>query len=343
MKDRRYSPDKYLESFYEHFYRSPYENAKSADDYLKASEKVREGLRKVLNMGEIPGKIEHLKPVILESADRGSYTIETLSVELCKGWNTLCYLLISKKPNGNGVVAICGHGYGARQIVRLGKKGRYRAINFLHNYQKNFAVELAERGNTVIAYEPIGFGEARLDKDAWIPFYGNSCDTISHHSLMYGFTTASLRVYQAIRCADILESKGIKDLGCMGISGGGLVSLYLACVDDRIKKAVVSGYTNTFRDSVLSMWHCPDNYIPGIIRVGEIYDLASSIAPRKLLIETGFRDPIFPKIGVDKAIDNISKVYDSIGAKNNFIVDRFDGKHQISGKISFDYFTEEKN
>jgi cephalosporin-C deacetylase-like acetyl esterase len=64
----------------------------------------------------------------------------------------------------------------------------------------------------------------------------------------------------------------------MGISGGGTVSLFSAAVDKRIKVAVVSGYFNTFRDSILSLSHCLDNYVPGILNYVEMYDLAGLVA-----------------------------------------------------------------
>ena len=60
------------------------------------------------------------------------------------------------------------------------------------------------------------------------PFYISSCDELSHHLLPYGLTTASVRIAQAIACADILiNEKNIssENLGVMGISGGGLISL----------------------------------------------------------------------------------------------------------------------
>ena len=340
MKECKYSPDKYLDNLYRQIYRSPYENVSGSEKCLKVSEALRGRLTEILAIDRIPAQIKELRPEIVKTEDRGSFIQETISLELCEGWNTLCYLLTPKLPLGSAVVAVCGHGYGCRQIIRQGKLGSRRRVNFLDNYQKNFAIELAKRGNTIIAYEPVGFGEARKDKDRFKPFYSSSCRDISLHTLMYGFTTASLRIYQAMRCADILESKGFKDIGCMGISGGGLVALYFACLDERIKRTVVSGYINTFRDSVMSVWHCPDNYIPGILAAGEIYDFASAIAPRKLLIESGSRDRIFPRKGVLKAIEHISRIYREVGAENNFSADLFEGRHEISGRKSYTFFNE---
>jgi hypothetical protein len=342
MKEFKYSPDKYLDSLYRQIYPSPYEDVSGSEECLKISEALRGRLMEILAIDKIPAQIKELKPEIVKTEDRGCFIQETISLELCEGWNTLCYLLTPKLPLGSAVIAVCGHGYGCRQIIRQGKRGGFRAVDFLGNYQKNFAIELAKRGNSVIAYEPVGFGEACKENDRFKPFFGNSCRDISLHTLMYGFTTASLRIYQAIRCADLLEAKGFKDLGCMGISGGGLVALYFACLDERIKRVVISGYINTFRDSVMSVRHCPDNYIPGILAAGEIFDFASAIAPRKLLVESGSRDRIFPRKGVQTAIEHISRIYREVGAEDNFSVDLFEGRHEISGRKSYTFFNEWK-
>ena len=88
------------------------------------------------------------------------------------------------------------------------------------------------------------------------------------------------------------------------------------------------------------MWHCPDNYIPGILEIGEIYDFAASLAPRKLLIESGTKDKIFPIEASKKAHEEIKKVYSLAGAADKLQIDFFEGKHQVSGKKSFDFLAE---
>ncbi len=336
MKYYDFTPDAFFGDLYKNR-TSPYENIRAEDIPYKSLE-IKSELKKILAFEKIPNKITELLPAVLSEEKRKNYVIKAISVEICKSLNMLCYLLVPDVPTGMGVVAVCGHGYGVRQIVRTGKNGKYRRINFLDNYQKNFAEELALRGNTVIAFEPVAFGKARLKKDSKKPFYISSCETVSMHSLMYGFSTASLRIYQAVRCLDILEKEGISRFGIMGISGGGLISLYTSLVDERIEKTVVSGYVNTFGKSVLSRWHCTDNYIPGILEIGDMYDFASAIAPKKLLIECGERDRLFPIDASREATERITEIYKKLGCIDNFTVDIHPGKHQVSGKKSFQYF-----
>ncbi len=340
MKKQSFTPDKFFEEIYG-TYKTPFENADGKEETLRVCSEIKEKLKETLAIEKIPYKTETLNLEIIKSEKRKNYTLHTASAEICRGLNMLCYILEPEGKPKSGTVAFCGHGYGCRQIIRQSKSGRYRTINFLDNYQKNFAEALAEQGHLVIVPEPVGFGEARLKKDLFKPFYSSSCDTVSHHSLLYGFSAASLRVYQVQRCVDILEQKyGCEKIGCMGISGGGLVSLYSACVDERIEKVCVCGYINTFKTSVMSMWHCPDNYIPGLLSIGEMYDFASALAPRKLMMQYGTGDKLFPIDGSRLAAQKIASVYSRVGAEENFVPVEFDGKHEVSLPQAIEFFND---
>jgi len=87
----------------------------------------------------------------------------------------------------------------------------------------------------------------------------------------------------------------ITTTGAMGISGGGLDTFFSNCLDSRIKACVISGYFSTFAASIFVMDHCAYNFITGLSRFGEIYDLVGLITPRPILVEAATRDPIFPR------------------------------------------------
>lgn len=347
MKSSPYSPDGFINSLYENIYNDPFEKANTKDEVLSVCENIRTKAKEIFAIHQIPNIISDLvpkpigKPLIYKE-----YTLQKYSVEICTGLNMAFFKLTPHNTNEAkqpGVVALCGHGYGVRQILSISKKGNKKLIPYLDNYQKNFAVELVKRGCIVIAPELIGFGEARLKKDLIKPFYISSCDELSHHLLPYGLTVATIRVYQAIVCAKLLTADNTVNndkISCMGISGGGLTALYASVIDQTIKKTVISGYINTFKDSILSLWHCPDNYIPGIIRTGEIYDFACTLAPRKLLIESGSKDKLFPIQASKTAHQKIKKIYSLLGAENNLQIDIFEGKHSVSGRKSFDFLAE---
>lgn len=343
MKNSSCSPDGFISGLYEKTYRDPFKDAKTAEDVLKASQKIKDDAKNIFCLDLLSGGNRNLeksgKPV-----DFSDFTLQKYTFHLCDGLKSAVFILTPKKllSPAPAVVALCGHGYGVRQILSISKSGKRKRIRYFDNYQKGFAVELAKKGCIVAAPELFGFGEARLKKDLSKPFYISSCDELSHHLLPYGLTTASVRIFQTTACADILLN--IKDvdperLGCMGISGGGLTALYTSVLDERFRRTVVSGYVNSFRSSILSMWHCPDNYIPNILRTGEIADFAASLAPRELLIESGKKDKLFPIDASLEAHKKITAVYSLMNAADKLKIDIFDGKHQVSGRYSFDFLS----
>lgn len=343
MKSGLFSPDGFMSGLYGELYTDPYKNAESADEARAVSDEIKRRARTLFNLEKIPKDERYLE---MEKIGRRlvypGYSLQKYSVRLCKNLTGAAYVLEPEERRGEapGAVAACGHGYGVRQILNISKRGKKKAFRYIDDYQKSFAVELAKRGVVVVAPEFFGFGEARLKKDLIKPFYISSCKELSLRLLPYGLTTASLRIFQVISCVDILYKRGDVDkerIGAMGISGGGLAALYACVLDERVKRIVLSGYVNSFRDSVLALRHCPDNYIPGILGAGEIYDFARALAPRELLVESGTRDALFPIKASEAAHEKLKRVYSLVGAPDKLHIDVFDGKHRVHGESSFDF------
>jgi dienelactone hydrolase len=146
-----------------------------------------------------------------------------------------------------------------------------------------------------------------------------------------------------MRAIDYLETRpevDAKRIGCMGISGGGTVTLYAAALEPRIKVAWMSGSFCTYRDSIYSLSHCIDNYVPGILKVAEAADVAGLIAPRMLFVENGDEDPIFPVAGTRKAYASVSRVYKVLGAEANLGLEVFPAKHEFWGKKGFEFLKQ---
>ena len=343
MKTSKFSPDSFMHGLYDALPAKPYADVNDKQSALERCEEIKSKAAEIFSLDKIPGKpsayniVAEGKPLVYPE-----YTLQRYSVEICANLKMLFYLLVPAeiKETAPAVVALCGHGYGVRQILKISKNGRKKHFYYFDNYQKNFAVELAKRGCIVAAPELFGFGEARLKKDLIKPFYISSCDELSHHLLPYGLTVASMRVYQAIVCGEILRNRpdvNADKLGIMGISGGGLTALYASVLDESFRKIVISGYVNTFKSSIFSMWHCPDNYIPSVLETGEIYDFASALAPRELLVESGEKDRLFPIDASRKAHESISRIYSLMDAQDKLHIDIFNGKHSVSGRKSFDF------
>jgi cephalosporin-C deacetylase-like acetyl esterase len=88
------------------------------------------------------------------------------------------------------------------------------------------------------------------------------CHDATVHALLLGRTLIGERVYDVDRGIDYLLSRDDADpgrIGVMGNSGGERLSLFSAALLPRIAFAMPSCYFCTFRDSIMSIYHCSDN------------------------------------------------------------------------------------
>ena len=260
------------------------------------------------------------------------------------GLRTPAYILLPKgyASGDPAVIAIHGHGYGVRDILGLDPAGKLRSGDA--GYQKNFGLELARCGFAVIAPELFGFGDLRLqqDIDSGDP-HRSSCTPLSMMLSSYGRTMAGVRAYQCERAFQAAEAAQLirgGRVGCMGISGGGLVAMLLSALDERLEAVVISGYGCSFADSIFAVDHCVDNYLPGLSRYAEMQDVMALIAPTPMLWESGSEDPIFPQWAAIKSADILRRVYAAQGAPDDFVHDTFEGEHEISGRMAYDFLAE---
>jgi dienelactone hydrolase len=288
-----------------------------------------------------------LSPETVERADRGDYVREKVLLRTTPHTLMPVYVLLPKAaPRPLPVViAFHGHGYGVKDIVGLWEDGAERSVP--DGYHKDFAVALCRRGFAVAAPEISCFGERQNDYAYLNTTIGSPVPSTCHHTatlaMHLGGSVLGLRVYDGKRLVDYLETRedtAIGRLGAMGISGGGMHTFFSTCVDERIRACVVSGYYGTFQDSILAMDHCTCNFVPGLGRFGEMYDLVGLIAPRPLLVESATRDPIFPTEATQRSIEAAKKVYDLFGAGDQVEADYFEGRHEISGRKAYDFLAD---
>jgi dipeptidyl aminopeptidase/acylaminoacyl peptidase len=102
-----------------------------------------------------------------------------------------------------------------------------------------------------------------------------------------------------------------------GNSGGGTVTLFAAAIDTRIAVAVPSSYFCTFTGSIGAMRHCECNYVPRIMELGEMADVAGLIAPRPFCAVQGKKDNIFPIEESRKAFAHLTQIYAASGYGSN--------------------------
>ncbi len=325
---QEFNPIRYFEKLYERKRIYSF-NAISKEEWKDWREKLRKKIIELL--GGFPEKIE-TNAKILEKREFNEYIREKIVFDSCENIKVVGYLLIPKNLDfpRPGVIAVPGHGLGKDDIVGINPDGTERTIP--SGYQKDFALTLVREGFITFAIEQMGFGERRIEEDINKAKDKSSCRKLAFWALMLGKTLLGIRVWDLMRTIDYLqERKEIKrdSIGIMGISGGGTTSLFASALDDRIKVTVISGYLNTFKDSILSINHCECNYVPGILNYAEMYDIASLIAPRYLFIEHGIFDDIFPIFATKFALERVKEVYNFLGFPENIQWEFFEGGHEI--------------
>ena len=297
------------------------------------------------SLGDFNYKSKEFSVTILETMDMGSY--ERIRVEITTFYplRMPIFILIPKnspKKKLPAVLAIHGHGYGSKEAIGLNPDSTEREEPGIHN---QFAVQLVDKGLIVAVPELIGFGERKLEEDIGVgSAEANSCYRIASQLLLMGKTLAGLRVHECKRVIDYIQTLSQVDekaIGCMGFSGGGLVAAFTSITDNRLKATVLTGYTNTFKGSIMDRQHCLDNYIPGILKAAELPELIGLIAPRSLFIESGFNDHLFPIKHVHTAIEKLEEIYQAFESEKSLASYIFEGGHEISGEQSFDWLIEQ--
>jgi dienelactone hydrolase len=300
--------------------------------------RTRKALAEILGFQNLPGV--GLRPDLIEEVDRKDHIRRKVTIQTAPGKRLPVYLLLPKKPAGKtpAVLAFHGHGYGVKDIVGLWENGeeRYTA----DGYHKDFALELVRRGFIVAAPEIMAFGEH-------VPDLGQGqappCHLVGTWAQMLGGTLLGLRVMEARRLLDYLVALPGVDtgrIGAMGISGGGMHAFFSTCLDRRIKACVISGYFCSWFDGILAMHHCICNFVPGILKLGDLPDLAGLLTPRPILVEAGTRDGIFPVEAVRRDVRKLRDIYRLWNAPDRVELDEFEGRHQISGKRAYAFLKE---
>lgn len=325
--------DQLFDEMYEHAIGEAFQAAGPIERKLA----LRNNLARLLgDFTYLEENIVHEEPRVLEVEEFDTYTREYVMLPITNILEIPMYILTPKtgRKIHPTVLAIHGHGTGVNEALGLTTDGTPEPEPTIHN---QFALKLIKRGLKVFLPEVIGFGTRRLTRDIEAGNI-NSCEAMSKNLLMEGKTLAGLRVWEARKVLDFIEKQTdvAKDnLGMMGFSGGSVISTFTAVLDQRPQAVVLSCYPNTFKGSIMSIRHCIDNYVPGILQYAELPEWISLIAPRKLFIEAGEQDHIFPVEHTREAIQEVQASYQN--RPENFAYDIFPGKHQISGRKSFDW------
>lgn len=291
----------------------------------------RPRLREALGLTNMERQLAGYQPKAerAEAADLGDHVREKWYLWTEPDVPLPFWLLLPKEKPGRLPLILTPHGHNHPGIYAGIAQDEQQRKSMLEG-QRDIAVQAVREGYLAIAPTARGFGETRTAADREKEKL-HSCRTRLLHGLLVGRTPIGERVWDISRLIDWALKRDDVDgsrIAITGNSGGGTVSLFAAACDQRIAVAVPSCYFCTFAGSIGSIHHCDCNYVPGILRLGEMYDVAGLIAPRPFCAIAGRDDEIFPIAHVREAFEKLQRIYKVAGAADRCELFVGDGGHR---------------
>lgn len=277
---------------------------------------VRAALVKAL--GGFPERTP-LNPRVTGRVARDGYSVEKILFESRPGFHVTAHLFLpdpakfpGKRP---GLVVPCGHSTNGKAAAP---------------YQRG-CVKAARKGMVALVYDPVDQGErrqSRNDAELWNCAAHNN---IGVRAELLGGSAATFRIWDGMRALDYLETRPEVDaarLGVMGHSGGGTMTSWLMCLDDRVRCAAPSGYLSTQRAVCRECGPQDAEQFPfGSLAFG-FNHLAHIVlrAPSPVLHCASHGD-FFPFTGVLDTADAAQQVYATLGAPDAYRLADMTGPH----------------
>lgn len=240
-----------------------------------------------------------------------------------------------------------------------------------------WANELASEGYAVLVPDAFGFGSRRISPDRvgraddervdipdliaggldvaaatreeieayneWATAYEH---TIAKSLFCAGTTLAGVTLAEDRRSLDVLAARPAVDesrLGCGGLSGGGLRTVFLGGMDPRVGAAVCAGMMTTWRDYLCNTshthtWMAYVPLLPGELDYPEILGLR---APSPTLVLNNEADPLFTPEGMAAADETLAAVFERADAADRYRCSSYPGTHKFDREMqreAFDFF-----
>ncbi|MDZ4798655.1 MAG: acetylxylan esterase [Bryobacteraceae bacterium] len=320
-----------------------------------------------VNLGGTP------KVTVTRKVEYDGLDIEFLTWQLPMGPPTEAVLL---KPSGAkgplpGILALHDHGgnkfLGWRKIVRVDNDPwpiveKHQA----HYYEgKAWANEIAKRGYAVLVHDTFPFGSRRVrvsevservrangvdpeptDADGIAKYnaFAAAHEHIMEKSLLSAGTTwPGVYLVEDQRALDILAARPEVDrerLGCAGLSGGGMRTVFLGGLDPRIKVAIPVGFMTTWRDFLLdkAFTHTWMTYVPLLPKELDFPEILALRAPAATLVLNNRQDQLFTLSEMERADAMMADTFRRAGASDHYRTKFYDGPHKFDLAMQADAF-----
>ncbi|HEY9487500.1 MAG TPA: twin-arginine translocation signal domain-containing protein [Chryseosolibacter sp.] len=299
--------------------------------------------------------------------------IEELTWQLPYGRPTDAILLKPQNARGSlpGILAFHDHGgnkyFGTRKITRTNDDQHPAMKEHQAGYYENkaWANEIAKRGYVVLVPDAFPFASRRVmlqdvpehlrqnltdddaEKQENINKYNDWAADHEHimaKSLFSAGTTwpgvffAEDRIALDILCArkDVDASR----IGCGGLSGGGMRTVFMGGLDPRIKCAVCVGFMTTWKDFVVdkSFTHTWMTYVPILPNELDFPEILGLRTPLPTLVLNDEQDGLYTLPEMKNANTILREVYKKARAEDHYACSFYPGPHKFDAKMQEEAF-----
>lgn len=316
---------------------TPIESAPQAIAEEELAGPIKTELQKLLGLAN--RQPDHLIVKVEKVYHQPTYHEEHVTLNIGEQVQIPIVVLVPKRqPPFKPILVFHGHEPGADYVLGHYPDEETAQVNLA--IDNNYAQALAEVGYLVCVVEQRGLGR-RLTDQVEDKGYPSSCRHLAFSYLMLGRTLVGERCWDGMAALDYLQTRSdvvSGQMGCTGHSGGGCTALWLSLLDERITAVTISGYFNSFADSILAMRHCECNYVPSLLSLGEMGDLAAWMAPRPFCVIHGQQDAIFPIEAAQTQFETVLNSYTQHGSADACHLHAHEGGHAYDISASLTWF-----
>ena len=316
-------------------------------------------------------------PTEIETVDDGEVdgvSFRRLRWQLPYGPATDAVLLRPVGETGElpGVLALHCHGgqksMGWQKIARIGDVEPVPAAHHEEYYGGvAWANELARRGYAVLVPDAFAFASRRVrmadcpsvvrfggeivepdlsDPDSVIAYnaFASQHEGIMAKSLFCAGTTwpGVFAAEDRAALGVLADTEGVDAdrLGCAGLSGGGLRTVMLAGLDERIKCCSAVGFMSTWRDFLLAKCHTHTwmLYVPGLANELDFPEILGLRAPAPTMVQNSTEDQLFTLEAVRESKRMLETIFAKAGAAEHLAFNLYPGPHKFDLPMQKDAF-----
>jgi dienelactone hydrolase len=337
------------------------------EDWRKRARKQVMDRMSIPNIGGMP------KVVVNKQYSYDGLHIEELTWQLPYGRATEGILLKPENAKGRlpAVLAFHDHSgnkyFGTRKITKTSDQQHPSMVELQKEIYEGmaWANELAKRGYVVLVNDAFPFASRRVmmqdipeqlrqglnDNDPEEPenikkynqWAGQHEHIMAKSLFCAGTTWPAVFFIEDQKALDILCARDDVDterVGCGGLSGGGMRTVFMGGLDPRIKCAITIGFMTTWKDFLLykTVNHTWMIYVPLLPNELDFPEILGLRAPLPSMVLCDEQDELYTIEGMNDAEKILKEVYKKAGAENNFKCSYYPGPHKFDKKMQADAF-----